>query len=93
MSKSFGPAAEQQVAHAAADQVGDVVELAQPVEDLERVGVDVAARDRMCLARDDDRARPSGQIISNRIGDIKPSGFSLVSAIMSHGVVPSRTCL
>ena len=38
-------AAEQQVAHAAADQVRDVVELAQPVEDLQGVRIDVAARD------------------------------------------------
>ena len=37
------PAPEQQVADAAADEVGDVVELPQPVEDLQGVGVDVAS--------------------------------------------------
>ena len=41
------PAAEQQVAHAAADQIGDVVVLVQPVQDFESVGIDVAARDRV----------------------------------------------
>ncbi len=49
------PAAEQQVADAAADEVGDVVGLAQPVEHLERVGIDVAARERVLGARDDPR--------------------------------------
>ena len=43
MSKSFGVRPEQQIAHAAADQIRDVVELPQPVEDLESVGVDVLA--------------------------------------------------
>ena len=37
----FRRAAEQQIPHAAADQIGDMVELPQPVQDLERVGVDV----------------------------------------------------
>ena len=55
MSKSLGRRAEQQVAHAAADEVGDVIELAQAVENLQRVGVDVAARDRVLGARDDPR--------------------------------------
>ena len=55
MSKSFGPAAEQQVADAAADQIRDVVELPQAIEHLQRVGIDVAARDRMLRARDDPR--------------------------------------
>ncbi len=36
-------ATEQQIAHTAPYQIGDVVELAQAVEDLERVGVDLAA--------------------------------------------------
>ena len=44
------PAAEQQVADAAADEVRDVIELAEAIEDFQRVGVDVAARDR-CSAR------------------------------------------
>src|SRR5688500_762101 len=37
----FRRAAEQQIAHAAANQVGDVVELPEPVQDLEGVRVDV----------------------------------------------------
>ena len=51
----LGPAAEQQVADAAADEIGDVVELAQPVENLQRVRIDVAARERVLGARDDPR--------------------------------------
>ena len=46
----FRPPAEQQVADAAADEVGDVVVLVQPVQHLERVGVDLLPRDRV-LAR------------------------------------------
>ena len=34
---------QQQIAHAAAHQIGDVIELAQAVQDLQRVGVDLAA--------------------------------------------------
>ena len=49
------PAAEQQVADAAADEIGDVVGLPQPVENLQRVGIDVAARDRVLGARNDPR--------------------------------------
>ena len=49
------PAAEQQVAHAAADQIGDVVVLVQPVQDLEGVGIDVAAGDRVLGPRNDGR--------------------------------------
>ncbi len=46
--------AEQQIAHAAADEVGDVFVLVQPVEDFQRVGVDLAAGERVLRARDDD---------------------------------------
>jgi len=38
----------------AADQVGEVAVLAQPMEDPQRVRVDVAARNAMGFARDDD---------------------------------------
>ena len=48
-------AADEQVANAAADEIGDVVELPQPIENLERVGIDVAPRDRVLCARDDPR--------------------------------------
>ena len=46
-SKSFGRRSEQQIAHAAADEVRDVTVLVQPVQNLERVGIDVAARNRV----------------------------------------------
>ncbi len=49
------PAAEQQIAHAAAHEVRGVVELSEPIEDLQRIGVDVAARDRMLRARNNPR--------------------------------------
>ena len=51
----LGAPAEQQIADAAADEIGDVIELAQPVENLERIGIDVAARDRVLGARNDPR--------------------------------------
>ena len=51
----FRAPAEQQIADAAADQVGDVIALPQPVEDLEGVGIDHGARDRMLGARNDPR--------------------------------------
>ena len=47
--------AEDQIADAAANQVGDVVVLLQPMQDPERVRVDIPARNRMAFARDDDR--------------------------------------
>ena len=47
----LGLAREHQVTHAAADQVGLVAGAGQAIEDLEDVGVDVAARDRMFGAR------------------------------------------
>jgi hypothetical protein len=39
----LGAPAEHQVPHAAAHQVGHEPVLAQPVQDLERVGIDVAS--------------------------------------------------
>ena len=50
-------AVQQQVAHAAADQVRGVVVAREPAENLQRVLVDPAARDRVLLALDDDRRR------------------------------------
>ena len=47
MSKSFGRRPEQEVTDAAADEIRDVIVLVQPVQDLECVGIDVAARDRV----------------------------------------------
>ena len=43
----LGLAAEQQVTHAAAHQIGRVPGVGQPVQHLERVGVDIRARDAM----------------------------------------------
>ena len=51
---------EQQVAHAAADQVGDEAVVLQAVEDLERVGVDVLARDVVLGPREDARGDVAG---------------------------------
>ena len=51
----LGTAPDEQIAHAAADQIGDVVELPQPIENLERVRIDVAPRDRVLSARNDPR--------------------------------------
>ena len=39
----FRPAAQQQIADAAADQIRSVVELAKPIQDFERIRIDVAA--------------------------------------------------
>ena len=44
------PAAEDQVADAAADEVRDVVVLLEPVENTQRVRIDVTSRNRMALA-------------------------------------------
>ena len=43
----FRAASEQQVADAAADQVRGVIVFVKPVQDLERVGINVAAGNRM----------------------------------------------
>ena len=51
----LGTPAEQEVADAAADEIGNVVALAQAIEDLERVGINVAARERVLVAWDDPR--------------------------------------
>ena len=45
--------AENQIAHAAADQIRDVIELSQTVEDFERVRIDVTAGDRVLFPRND----------------------------------------
>ena len=54
----FRPAAEQQVAHAAAHQIGDVVDLAEPVSTLSASGSICAARNRVLGARKDGRRSP-----------------------------------
>src|SRR5690606_34299840 len=52
----LGFAAEQQVAHAAADQVGLVARAVQPVQDLERVRGDLRAGNGVFRSRNDGRS-------------------------------------
>lgn len=47
------PSTEEQVADATSDEIGNVVALTQPVEDFQRIRVDVTARQRMRFARND----------------------------------------
>ena len=49
------PPVQQQVADAAADEIRDVVVFVQPIQDFERVRIDVAARDGVRRAWDDGR--------------------------------------
>ena len=49
--KVLGLAAKQQVAHAAADEVGYMALIGQTIEDLQRVGVDVAPGDFVLRSR------------------------------------------
>ena len=51
------PAVQQQVAHAPADQVRDVIVFVKPIQNFERVGVDVAARNCVFRTRNDGRLR------------------------------------
>ena len=53
----LGPALQQQVADAAAHQVRDVIVFVQPIQDFERVGIDVATRNGVFRARNDGRLR------------------------------------
>jgi hypothetical protein len=46
---------QQQVTHAAADEICDVIVLVKPVENFERVRIDVAPRDRVLGSRHDGR--------------------------------------
>jgi hypothetical protein len=48
-------AAEEQVADAAAHEVGHVIVLPQTVEHLQCIRIDIAARDRVLFASDDPR--------------------------------------
>src|SRR5205085_1102927 len=64
----FWPAPEQQVPYAAPDQVCGVVALMEPVEDLQRVGIDLLARDRVFGARHDHRNRHRSAIVTKRYG-------------------------
>ena len=46
---------KQQIANAATNEVCDVIVLVKPVENFERVGIDIAPRDRMLGSRHDGR--------------------------------------
>src|SRR6185369_12867601 len=61
----FGPATQQQIANAAANEVRDVVMLVKPVKNLERVGVDVAARDLVFGSGHNGRLRHRTEIITS----------------------------
>ena len=63
--KIFGPATQKQIADAAANQIRDVVMLVKPVKHLERVGIDVAARDRVFGSGNDGRLRHRMEIIAS----------------------------
>ena len=56
------PPLEQQIAHAAADEIRDVVVFVQPIKNFERVGIDVAAGDRVLGPRDDGRLRHRAEL-------------------------------
>jgi hypothetical protein len=51
----FGPPSQNQIAHAAAHEIGDVVVLTQTVEHLQSIRIDVLAGNRVFLARHDPR--------------------------------------
>ena len=51
----FRPAAEEQIADAATNQVGDMAGLVQAIKNRECVGVDVLTRERVLIARHDSR--------------------------------------
>ena len=62
----FGSATQHQVAYPAAHETSEVSRVDQAIEDLQDVGVDVAARDRMLSAFD--YARFQLPLLGNRTG-------------------------
>ena len=56
----FRQASEQQIADAPSDEVCHEVVLVQPIKDLQRVWIDVAAGDRVLSPRDDGRFHHRG---------------------------------
>src|SRR5439155_20866111 len=62
-------AAEQQIAHAAADQICGVVMFVEPVQDFEGVGIDVAPRNRVSGSRNDGRFHHRRDYSIRRVGD------------------------
>ena len=67
----LGPPAEQQIAHAAADQVRGVVGVVQPVEHLERIGIDGRARNRVVRSGDDDGLGHPARIVTDPDADVR----------------------
>jgi hypothetical protein len=59
------PPPEQQVADASADEIRNVIGLSQPIEYLQRIGIDVTSRDDMPFPRHDPR-------LHHRIGIVLP---------------------
>ncbi|MBP1661667.1 MAG: hypothetical protein H6P95_2859 [Candidatus Aminicenantes bacterium] len=57
------PAAEEEVADCAADEVGGIAVRAQPVEDLEAVGIDVVARDAVAAPVEDRRGLVGHRVV------------------------------
>src|SRR3954454_9626418 len=60
----FGTTLEQQIANAAAYQVRNVVMFVKPIQNFERVGIDVAARDCVLRSGNDGRLRHRLEIIA-----------------------------
>jgi hypothetical protein len=77
----LGLSPEEEVAHAAADQIRDVIGLAQPVENLQSVGIDVTPRERVLLARDHPRFHHAGGIVPKASGATIAGMFRLAVAI------------
>ena len=63
------PPSEKKIADAAADQICSVVVLPQPVQDLQRVRIDVATGDRVLLSRDDPRLDHRSALYQKRNND------------------------
>ena len=80
MSKSLGRLRQEEVADAAAHEIGDVIVLPQAIENLQCVRVDVAARDRVLGARDDPR-------LSHRGHCTKTHGAKRASACVFRSLV------
>src|SRR5207249_12148491 len=85
--EAFRPAAEEQIAHAAADQIGDVLELTQPVQHLERVRIDVAPRDRVLGARNDPRLDHRPALYQRRCATIRSMDRTMFGAALAVVVV------
>ena len=62
----LGPAAEQQIAHAAANEICDVIVLVQLIQDFESTRIDVSARNRVRGPRHDGRFHHRLRIIAPR---------------------------